>query len=329
MTQGDSQPRNTSASAQDTSTYSGKDLPEFVNYLKSAGQPCLLSLDGTQAWTPGVRAELMRLPVECTSPPDKNVLREVFGQKGIWLASFMLEPMNDRPANCFDYLCTDPAYCIENLTKNGRRDIRRGLRNFAVRRCTWDELLDKGLDAYADTEARHVHGEPSRDDLVEIAELYRDSPFVEIWGAWSEDVLDAWIKVLKIDDWAFITNAYSRNENLRNCPNNGLAYEVTKTCLVDEGRKSISFGISSLQATSNILSLHKFKIRMGYKAVPMCRTFIVHPLMRPMVKTRLASWIWDGLAALRPGSATFSKIAGMARLLSARETAPLAWAEQE
>ena len=302
-------------------------LPNLVEAFRSAGSPAVLSHDQTQAWVPLAQGQLQRIPLECPQAPDKADISAVLAQKSIWIAGWLQEPTAELPANCFDYACDDGEYCVEKLSKYGRRDVRRGLRSFEVRRCTWDELVDKGFSAYADAEARHGHTAPSPDELRQMAAAQRDCPLIELWGAWDGEDLAAWIKVMKVDDWAFITTACSCNEALRNCPNNAVTYEATRALLVAEGRRRVSYGISSLQATDNILSLHKFKLRMGYEALRRRRAFAVHPLLRPLVANRPASWMWDLLVRLRPGSGKFSKVAGMARMLTGRAGDPLAWAE--
>jgi len=301
------------------------ELRDFVECLRSQGQPAVLDPGGAEAWVPGANLELLRMPVERTVPPTPQVLRHILSQRGIWVASFLQPPAPEHPANCYDYLCADPNYDVEKLDKNGRRDIRRGQRSFAVRPCTWDELLAHGYEAYADTDERHGHGRPSRQEFESLVAAHRPCHVYDLWGAWRDDTLHAWIKSTKVDDWVFITNASSRNEYLRDCPNNALVYEATRHYLVEERHRLVSFGISSIQATSNIVSLHKFKIRMGFQPVPLCRTFVPHPLLRPLLRPRLSSWFWDKVAALRPSSETFAKVAGMSRLLSGREQDPLAW----
>jgi hypothetical protein len=240
----------------------------------------------------------------------------------------MQDPSDAWIANCFNYLCRDRNYDIEGLSTPARRDIRRGLRNFSIRRTTWDELVEHGMAAYADTEARHGHSQGPADAIKTLADIERDCPFMEIWGAWIEGRLSAWIKVLHVDGWAFITTACSVRQDLRLCPNNALVYEATRHYMSAAACSSVSYGISSLQATSNILPLHKFKVRMGYEAVPQVRTFLPHPLLT-WLGLRPCSRALDVLARRIPQKAVFSKLAGMSRLLSHRERDPLAWARDD
>jgi hypothetical protein len=305
----------------------GTQLARLVAFLQSRGVPARDCADRSVAWIPGVKAELLRIPVTDTGPVDRATSRRLLKAPGIWILSYMREPSEASPANCFNYLCRDRDYHVDNLSSSARRDIRRGLRNFSVRISTWDELLEHGMPAYVDTDLRHGHATPSPDSLKNLADIERDCPFIDVWGAWIEGRLSAWIKVLHVDDWAFITTACSVRQDLRLCPNNALAYEATRHYL-SAGCSSVSYGISSLQETSNILPLHRFKVRMGYQAVPQVRTFLPHPLLSAWLRSPLCSRALDYLASRFPGKVVLSKMAGLASLLSGRQQDPLKWAKE-
>jgi hypothetical protein len=306
------------------------EVREFADALGAAGRPCAVYSEKAQIWVPGVRGELMRFPLDCLEAPDASTLKDVHSQPGIKIASYMLPGDGARAANCFDYLCRDNEYDIEKLTKNGRRDIRRGQRSFEIRPCSAEEVVRDGFQAYCDTEGRHGHTLPEPADLEEFCRPDQNNRFVQYWAAWDPSgSLAAWIRVLKVDDWAFISTACSCNEALKNCPNNAVSYEATRTFLVDEKRSVVSYGISSLQQTSNILSLHRFKLRMGFEPAPKCRTFAVPPMLRPLLKWRVSSAMWDLASKACSGSVTLSKVAGLSRMLSGRAKDPLAWSRSD
>lgn len=312
-----------------TSPAAGGTLRAYADYLKKLGQPCEISADGKQAWIPGRRGSLHRFPVECTEPVEPAMLRTLLRKRGIWLLYYSLEPGEGHPANCFDYVCRAPDYRIEDLPANARRDIRRGLRSFTVRLCMWDELAEHGFAAHVDTAARHGYAEPDPQWLADMVGRQRGTPFYEVWGAWREDgQLAAWMTVIKIDNWAIIDIARSRSEALKWCPNNAICYAATRRLLVEEGRSYVSYGGSSIQVDVNELSMHKYKIKMGYEPLRLCRVFRTRPLLRPIVTSRLMSWTWEKLAKVRPKSASLRKLAGMSRILSGREKHPLSWAGQ-
>ena len=306
----------------------GGTLAGFTEHLKAHGLPCDLTADGTQAWVPGARSELQRFPFECTEPVDDAVLREVLKQQGIRVVSYLVEGGAAAVPNCFDYVCRDSGYTIDNLPKNARRDIRRGLRGFAVRLCTWDELAERGSAAHADTMARHGYASPPPDYIQHLTERLRGSPFYEVWGAWQGDELAAWMTIIKIDDWAMIDLARSCTEALNLCPNNALLYTATRHLLVDQKYAYVTYGLSSIQVNVHELSMHKYKTRMGYEALRMHRVFVVQPALRPLVTSPLMSWGLEKLAGLCPKSANLRKIAGMSRLLSGRQKSGLAWADE-
>lgn len=303
------------------------------DYLKATGggvAGSVIAADGRSAWVPCSRGELQRWPVECTDEVDKATIRALLRRKGVWFINYLLDPATGPYIpNCFDYVCSDPAYDIERLAKNARRDIRRGLRSFVVRRISWDELLEHGFPALADTAGRHGELTRSPDRLRQFTDRVRNSPCHEAWGAWQGEDLAAWLAFAKIDDYATIFSVCSCTAAHRGCPNNAVLYEVTRHCLIEEKRRFVSLGLSSVLADPNQWFLHKYKVRMGYEALPRFRRFVLHPLLRPMLGTRSASVVWDMAYKLKPDHQKLSRLAGMARLLSGRQADPLAWAEKD
>lgn len=308
----------------------GRSLADFADYLKRSGQPYATSENGKQVWFRDAAGELVRLPVECLLPVEPETIRALLRQRGVWAVSFLVAADDSQPANCLHYVCSDPEYDVEKLkVKNVRRDIRLGLRSLDIRLCTWDELIEKGFTADTDTAVRHGYRPPSRRVLTSMVKRYRGLPFFEVWGAWHKSDLAAWLLVMKVDDWAMINIAHSRTDLLRWCPNNALVYAATRRALVEEKRKYISYGVSSCQIDIEHTSLHRFKTRMGYEVLPRRRVFAVHPLLWPLLRPRVSSWMWERVAKLMPQIPTLRKIAGMSRLISERESAPLTWAEDK
>jgi hypothetical protein len=311
-----------------TSPAPGGSLADYVKYVGALGRPCALTANGTQAWVPGVRGELQRFPLECTADVDPAVLRPLLKQPGIWLATYLLQGSDTIVPNCFDYVCRGADYAIEKLATDARQNVRRGYKNFAVRLCSWDELAQKGYTADADTAERHAYSKPPAEYLQTIVARQRGSPFHEVWGVWQGEDLAAWMTAIKIDNWVITDVVRSCTAAMKSRPNNVLLYTATRHWLVDEKRDYVSYGLSSIQVNVHELSMHKYKTRMGYEALPLHRKFVLHPLVRPLVTSALLSWGWEKLAAARPHSANLRKLAGMSRLLSGRQKAPLAWAEE-
>jgi hypothetical protein len=271
----------------------------------------------------------MRLPLHNTEPADPAELKQVLGRKGIWVGTYLSDPQpGDRPANCFFYVCRAPDYTLDSLRKKVRASIRRGLQTLTVRLCTWAELLEKGYQAYADTDERHGYPVPSRQEYEQFLQPRLHSPFLDVWGAWSGEQLAAWITVLKVDDWAMMDAAKSATSFLNHAPNNTLYFVISNYTLVKEARAYITSGLSTIQVGSDPRDLHRFKLKMGYETVPVRREFRPHKLLLPVLKSRLAARMWDALAARFPRHGVFGKVAGMANAVAGLEVDPLAWAGQ-
>jgi len=305
----------------------GGTLGAYVAYMKSAALPAALGAGGKYAWVRQERGLLQRLPLEEASPPDAAEVDAMLDLNGIWLVNYLLPPDAVRRANCFDYVARDPSYALEGLSGNTRSKIRRGLRRFSIRLCTWAELAERGFPAHADTASRHGYRLPPPDDLKPYIDRCRGQPFFDIWGAWHGQELAAWITVVKIDDWAIIDLARSTTSALSSYPNNALFYEALRHLLQVEKRRYVTYGLSSLQVSASELSLHKFKRSMGFEAVPLERVFAAGPLLSAALNWRLSSWMLEKVTRMLPQFALLRKAAGLSRLMSGREKAPLDWAD--
>lgn len=304
----------------------GLNLAAYVAGMQARGAQCALSADGSHAWVPGAPGEMQRLPIGSTAPTDITLLDALLRRPRVWAVSYVTEPSASRRANCFEYVCDDPGYDLEHLTANARSVIRRGLRNFNIRLCTWEELAEQGFRAQADTAIRHGYAAPSAAPFAQGPAPHRLLACCDIWGAWRADKLEAWLTVSKIDDWAVINATRSCTAVLNLYPNNALLYAATRWSLAEEKRAYVTYGLSSIQMGASRLSLHNFKLRMGYRAVPRHREFLLHPSLRALVSSQLLSWGWDQLARMHSRSPQLRKLAGISRLLSGRERAPLQWA---
>jgi hypothetical protein len=300
----------------------GGTLAEYGRSLARAGLVSVSTDSARQLWVPGARGELVRLPPTSTEPVPAATARQLLGRPGIWLISHLAEPDVGRPANCYLYVCRDPAYDLGALRRNARRVIKRGLRHFVIRRCTWDEMAQKGLAAILDTRARHGQPTTGDADFHAFCEVRRRSGFHEAWGAWQGDELAAWTTVIRIDDWAMFDSANSRTAFLSLAPNNVLRFHVLRLLLVEERRRIVSTGISSADPTVDARSMHEYFTRLGFEALPRRRVFVPHPLLRPWVATELGSLAWDRVAAAVPQLTVVQKLAGLARHVSGRARLP-------
>jgi hypothetical protein len=295
----------------------GGRLEDLVAHLARLGEPCGSSAAGSQAWIQYPRGVLLRFPLDCTAPVEQGACSALLRERGVWLLNHLVAPDDAHPANCVHYVSHDGGYDLQKLDRQARQNVRRGLKAFDLRLCTWEEWAGKGFQAYAETEARHGYGADPR-TFARMVGRWKGSPLYEIWGAWQGEELAAWLTVLKVDDWAMVDLVRARTTALSGRPNNALLYVAGRHALVEERRRYVTLGTSSLQLGANEQSMHRYKVDMGYEAVPLRRVFVSHPTYRPLLESPAMSWAWDRLARTFPRSAPLRKVAGMARLLSGR-----------
>ena len=301
----------------------GGSLAEFADYLKETGQDHFMS--GGQLWVPGSSGELFRQPVHCTEDVDEQVARQILKLPGVRVLTSLREVDAAHAANCILYLCQGAPYGMDRLTRNARKVIRRGTRHFENRRCTWDELASHGYAAFVETDQRHGYATRSPEEFQTFVRRHQAGDrFFEVWGAWHGETLAGWVLLSKTDNFATFLKVCSRTDYMSKAPNNILHFLPMEAMLNEEGRRYVSTGFSSIQQGAE-MGLHDFKIRLGFDAIPVHRTFIIAPHMRPFVASQVASRIWDAAARLLPKYSKLRKLAGMSQVLSGRQQDPLHW----
>ncbi|MFC1706938.1 hypothetical protein ACFL59_08990 [Planctomycetota bacterium] len=303
-------------------------LDDLEQYLEQEGLPCKRTANGSQLWYPDARGMLLRLPITCTDEVDCETIKEVLSVKGAIIASYLRLPDSSLPANVLHYVCSRRDYSVEQLlSRSMRRDVRLGMKRFVVGECTWDEVLQKGFEAYKDTKKRHGYREPRFDELRGGVSRRSECSVYEAWGVWQERKLAAWASVMKVDDWAVIHAAHSCNWSLKSCPNNILVYRIIERMLVHEQRKWISIGFSSLQVGTQNRGLHRFKMGMGFTARPCHRVFIPKRWIGCLLSSKLCSIVSERVSNRLPTNNLLRRVAGISKVLSGRLEAPLGWGE--
>ena len=173
-------------------------------------------------------------------------------------------------------------YSLENFSGNTRSKIRRGIKKNDVRRISGAELKQAGEQAFLDTVSRQ--GRADRYGLerwYKLLDAADADPAIEIWSAWFEDKMAAYLLIMPFEDSCEFYEARSRNDTLKHYPNNALLYTVTEDILVKRGIPEITFGIEGLE---DLDSLDSFKLAMGYYRKPVRQ----HVMFRPSVGAALA-----------------------------------------
>ncbi len=306
----------------------GGTLKNFAYDLQKQGKTAHLTDCDNQIWIPWSRFELTRMPMTNTSTPNPKELKALLKKPGIHILTYLIEPTESYPANCFLYLCRNQEYDLYCLSKNGRKAIKRGFRNVSIRRIPWEEFEEKGYPAYAETDIRHGYPEPAMEKFLEFVDQRKHSPFYEVWGTCDSEKLLSWLVLFKVDNWALFEASPSCDVALQNYANNALRYEVLRTLLVEEKRSEVLTGLSSINPNSDPKSLYIYNTRMGFEAVPMRRIFMPAAWLEIITKPKLAAHFWSLMTKILPQISALNKLAGMSRLISGLEDDPLGWVNE-
>ena len=134
----------------------------------------------------------------------------------------------------------------------------------------------------------------------------------QILAAWHEDELVAYMAITVVEDFALVEGSFSLTEARVMRPNDGLATVVVDHFLGGDRCRIVSYGLAPLQPAAEQSGLHKFKTKVGFRAVPVRRCYAVHPLLRPCVNRVTAKSV-GRIAERRPQSRPLRKAAGVLR----------------
>jgi hypothetical protein len=202
------------------------------------------------------------------------------------------------------YICTDGEYSWEKLGQSARSHIRRSLGAFEFRFLNQVELLRLGFRAYCDKRARLGLSRTTPESFE--TEFGRKEPLGRYIGALKDGRLAAFLVVTEVEDWVSIGPSYSVDEALPLRPNNGLFSYTLHHYLVERKFRLVNDGMANFPITPKVEALHRFKVKMGFEALPVHRAFLVNPLLRPVVNR--VSWrLVKGLVRLFPRNAILRK----------------------
>ncbi len=283
-------------------------LDEYVDHLNREGIRTFKDREGF-FWRKNEKGVVTRLPTfEQYTPMKKTIDRLLMRSKSL-VASYVLTCTEKGGKNTFWYQCDNHSYSLEDLPSTTRRHIRRSLRELRFEKLDWEALKKNGFLAFKDTRERTGLS----DGRVEIFEkrfsVFLESPGHHVIGAWKNDEIIAFMTLVVVGQWVEI-GGFSTNEGLKYRPNNGLVHVVLDYFLTTKKYKTVSYGFSSIQEKSNAKGLHNFKLKCGFKAVPVNREFAVNKLASPFVNIYSLKLV-RGLLVLFPKNRWLKKGGGM------------------
>lgn len=256
----------------------------------------------------------MRMPTFHLIPPAREEVLRTLRSGRAAVASFLTLPDEERHANAWLYVCTDRQYSMEKLPKAAQRCVRRAQRELLFRDVNLSEMLDRGFAAYRDTYQRIGLTSGGRGQFERAFRMFYRNPAHRVVGAWSEADLAAYMMLVVVDDWVEIPGSFSADAHLGARPNDGLANHVLHHFLVESRCKTVSYGLSSIEANAETEGLHVFKQKLGFEAVPVHRVFALHPFVRPAVNRTTLRGVKAALR-LYPGARLLRKAEGVLKLV--------------
>lgn len=177
-------------------------------------------------------------------------------------------------------MCRTIGYDLGTLSAKARNQVRKGQANFEIAAVPHDILHREGLSLNRQTLVRQGRQDPKADPTLwdRICRACSDSEGVEVWGAFRDRQLAAYLIVVECPDAVEIVIQNSDSEQLKLCPNNALTFHVTQYYLNRSQRPlPVSYGLGSLEATA---SLDHFKSNMGYTLEPIKQHLYFRPCAR-------------------------------------------------
>jgi hypothetical protein len=262
----------------------------------------------------GYYESMMRFPRFETGPLAPDELRQVLRTSGAKVLSYVLEPGPDRPANAWLYACIDREFDLKKLASSMQRAVRKGNRELVLGPISLAQVFAYGERAFCDMHHRNgIWGANAQ----QFRQQFTERPVSEghvYFGAWKGDDLAAFFSVVEVEDWCEIDCSYSRDDYLPLHSNDALMYYVLHHYMRERQFRLASFGFSSVERTGKEAGLHRFKTKVGFSAIPVHRTFALHPLLRPFVNRATLAGVNLSLRAF-PRSRVLKKAAGLLHCL--------------
>lgn len=254
-------------------------MKEYYSEVRGSGIDAVKG-DNNYLWIKYEGLSAIRFPEFNTSKPTKEEISRVFKELKCLLLNYTLLPEN-KYANSKLYNCTNNDYELQQLSKNARRDIRIAQRNLQFGFASWQEILDCGLKAFADTRMRVGLSDGNEKSFRRRFTQFRKNQAHKVVAAWLDKEIIAFMSLIVMQDFVVIQGSFSTNDHKKFCPNNGLVDFVNNYFLKVKGFSTVCYGLSSVQENTGEEGLHLYKVRVGFEAIPIQRVFILHPLIAP------------------------------------------------
>lgn len=196
-----------------------------------------------------------------------------------WVSDFDCKKVTN-----FWYVINDTPLEINDYSSNTRSKIRRGLKNFDVKKVKKDEILKNGYKTYKEAYKRYkttMRPFTKQKFLEHIKSLSKEWEF---WGVYTKDngILVAYSENRVINNQCNYSTIKFHADYLKNYVSYALYFTMNKYYLNEKRIKYVNEGTRSILHQTNVQSflIDKFKFRKAY-----CKLHILyHPFVVVFVK---------------------------------------------
>jgi hypothetical protein len=208
----------------------------------------------------------------------------------------------------YTIVCTDKNYGFKTLLKSARKQTRQGLESCVVRQMTFTDLrLSEAMEMNRDTLERQGRSLPA--DFENYWEQFysaaKECATMEIWGAFVEDELAAYLIECRIEDCMEMLVMRSRTKHLGVRPNNALLYACTENALSRADISVVSAGFEPAKGYGP--GQGHFKRGMGFEQQPIGQRIELHRLAAFFLRGRFLNSV-QRLTGFLPEGELFNKL---------------------
>ena len=255
---------------------------------------------------------MVRFPHIDLRPPTPAEVRTVLWRAPAAAAEYYAEPAPGRPANSVMYVL-EQGDLPREISHQARQASRRAERELEFEFIDAARLREHGLPAFCQTRQRNGLSDGTTEHFETYVNAY-DKAGRTILAAWHEGQLIAFLAITAVADFALVEGSFSLTDARALRPNDGLATTVVDHFLIGDRARLVSYGMAPMQTGLEESGLHRFKVKVGFRPVPVRRCYTVHPLLRPGVN-RVTLKSVERISAARPGSRALRKAGGVLRSL--------------
>ncbi len=279
-----------------------------VEWLRRQGHRVIFS--PSSCWQSAARGIFQAFPYHQLITPSEEELKQVFRTGGV-LALRYSAPLA-APVGKLSYhvVCSRPSYGLDQVTRQTRQNILKGLGHAVIERVSFTRLAHEGWPLRAETLARQGRLKAENEAWWKKLCLSAEGlPGFEAWGASHKGQLTAALIAFLAGDCFLMVYQQSLTAHMKFGINNALAFVFTQSALARPGVKKLFYGLESLDASWEV---DEFKLRMGYSLETVRQRVVFHPALRPLLKP-VTLTVTDFLGSKLHGFANIVKAAGMLR----------------